>query len=257
MKTTVRKISVALLASLMLLVSAPFVGSASAWHRHRSSTPKDPVIIVAGTFSPAIANEPLAARLRADGYQVFIFELPTLGTQDIYKTAQALNVFSDSVRAQTGAAKVDLIGHSQGGVVGRAYIKWYSGANEVDSMISLGAPHYGTYVANLATFLGLGNCLGITGCEQMSIGSDFVNDLNAGDDTIGNVAYTNFYTKYDELVRPITNATMQDGATNVKIQSQCRWRFVGHIGLILDGTVYSGIQDALAKRSITLNCWAW
>jgi hypothetical protein len=31
---------------------------------------------------------------------------------------------------------------------------------------------------------------------------------------------------------------------------------VGHLGLIIDGTVYSGVQDALAGRAITLNCWA-
>jgi hypothetical protein len=49
---------------------------------------KDPVVIVAGTFSPAFANEPLAARLRADGHTVRIFQLPTYGTQDIRLTSQ-------------------------------------------------------------------------------------------------------------------------------------------------------------------------
>jgi triacylglycerol esterase/lipase EstA (alpha/beta hydrolase family) len=232
-------------------VGLPF-GSAVAG----AATPKDPVIIVAGTFSPAFANEPLAARLRADGYRTYIFELPGLGLGDIAGAAAALNTYADSVRAQTGSAKVDLIGHSQGGLVGRQYIKYNGGASEVDSMISLGAPHYGTYTANIVTFLGLGNCIGITACEQMSIGSSFLNNLNAGSDVIGSVKYTNFYTNYDELVRPVTNATLKDGATNVRIQSQCWFRVVGHLGLILDGTVYSGVQDALAKRSIGLNCWA-
>lgn len=250
MTRTTRTISVVLLSMVMVLTSAPLVGTSQA------STGKDPVIIVAGTFSPAFANEPLAARLRSDGYKVYIFELPTLGLQDIRKTAKALNTFADNVRAQTGASKVDLIGHSQGGLVGRAYIKWYGGASEVDSMISLGAPHYGTYTANLATFFGFGNCLTITACEQMSIGSSFLADLNAGKDTIGNVAYTNIYTNYDELVRPVTNATMQDGAVNVRVQSQCRWRVVGHVGLIVDGTVYSGVEQALSKKSINLRCWA-
>ena len=90
----------------------------------------------------------------------------------------------------------------------------------------------------------------------MAIGSSFLNDLNAGDDTIGNVRYTNLYTSFDELVRPVDNARMNDGATNVRVQSQCWARVVGHLGLIVDGTVYSGVQDALAGRPITLNCWA-
>lgn len=216
----------------------------------------DPVIIVNGTFGPAFFYEPLAARLRHDGYQAFIFELPNLGTGDIAATARDLNTFADRVRAQTGAAKVDLVAHSQGGLVARQYIKFLGGSSEVDSLVSLAAPHYGTVIANLAAFFGLGNCLGIVACNQMAAGSSFLNSLNAGDDTIGAVRYTNLYTVFDELVRPIANATLQDGATNVLIQSQCPLRVVDHIGLPLDGTTYSGITDALRGAPITLNCLA-
>ena len=107
---------------------------------------------VAGSFSPALANEPLAARLRADGYTVRIFKgFPTLGTQDINLSAAALNTFADGVRAATGAAKVDLIGHGPSGLVARSYVKGFGGAGEVDSLITLGAPNEGTYVANLVS----------------------------------------------------------------------------------------------------------
>ena len=139
-------------ASCVAVLATPVAPVSHAATRH-------PVIIVAGTFSPAFANEPLAARLRADGYNTFIFELPTLGTQDINLSAQALDTFADAVRAQTGAGKVDLIGHSQGGLVARSYVKHHGGAGEVDSLITLGAPNRGTLVANLVNFLGLGDCL--------------------------------------------------------------------------------------------------
>jgi triacylglycerol esterase/lipase EstA (alpha/beta hydrolase family) len=92
---------------------------------------RDPVIVVNGLFGVRFAYEPLVARLRADGYRVWDFELPTLGTQDIRLSAQALNAFADAVRTQTGAAKVDLVGHSEGGLVSRAYVKYYGGAAEV------------------------------------------------------------------------------------------------------------------------------
>ena len=68
--------------------------------------------------------------------------------------------------------------------------------------------------------------------------------------------YTNFYTLYDELVRPVTNAALHDGATNVLIQSQCPLRVVDHVGLALDGTTYDGIHDALRGAPIALNCLA-
>ena len=210
----------------------------------------------AATKDPVFANEPLAARLRADGHPVRIFELPTLGTQDIRLTAQALRSFVDGVRSSTGAAKVDLVGHSQGGLVARAYVKWYGGATKVDSLITLGTPNRGTYVANLVSFLGFGNCLTVVACEQMSIGSSFLNDLNAGDDTIGTVRYTTIRTLQDELVRPVGQATLYDGAANVLVQDPCVLRVVGHLGLILDGTVYSGIRTALAGGPVRLSCFA-
>ena len=243
----VRRVTVAVIAVLVgWLPTQPSAAAAAP----------DPVIIVAGTFSPALANEPLAARLRADGYTVRIFELPTLGTQDINLTAAALNTFADGVRAQTGAAKVDLIGHSQGGLVARSYVKSFGGVGEVDSLITLGTPNRGTYVANLVNFLGFGNCLTVVACEQMSIGSSYLNALNAGDDTIGSVRYTTIRTLQDELVRPVDNAKLLDGATNVLVQSKCWLRVVGHVGLILDGTVYSGVRQALQGQSINLNCFA-
>jgi len=244
-----RKLVAGLLAIIVVAVGAPGTAASAA-------PAKDPVIIVAGTLSPSFANEPLAARLRADGYQVWIYELPGLGLGDIAQTSQPLGGLVDQVRAQTGAAKVDLIGHSQGGLVARYYVKSLGGSSKVDRVVSLGAPHYGTYVANLVTFFGFGTCAGVVACHQMSIGSSFLNSLNAGPDVISPVKYTNIYTAFDELVRPVTNATLKDGATNVKVQSQCWLRVVGHLGLIIDGTVYDGVRDALRDAPVRMNCFA-
>jgi triacylglycerol lipase len=241
-----------LVSSLCALICLPLVLSATP----ASAAAPDPVIIVNGTFGPAFFYEPLAARLRHDGYRVFIFELTNLGTGDIAGTARDLAAFAGGVRAQTGAAKVDLVGHSQGGLVARQYVKFLAGSSTVDSLVSIGAPHYGTAVANIADFFGAGNCLGIVACQQMAVGSAFLNALNAGDDTIGSVRYTNLYTIYDELVRPVDNAGLRDGATNVLIQSQCPFRVLGHIGLALDGTAYDGIHDALRGARIDLSCLA-
>lgn len=222
--------------------------------------PKDPVVIVGGflTGQPIadVFYTGLADRLRADGYQAFIFGPVEFGLADIGRSAAALDQFVDGVRASTGASKVDLIGHSQGGLTGRYYIKNLGGATEVDSMISLASLHYGTSVANLGAFLLLGDCAGIAGCEQMRIGSSFLNDLNAGDDTIGDVRYTNVVTVWDELVIPYTSGFLRNDGnnTNVTVQAQCPFRFVGHIGVAFDATVYSGLVDALRHEPIRLSC---
>jgi triacylglycerol lipase len=248
----------ALAAALVAVSALGIVGVGGGALAH-AATAKDPVIVVNGLFGVGFAYEPLVARLRADGYPVWDFELPTLGTQDIRLTAQALNSFADAVRAQTGAAKVDLVGHSEGGLVARAYLKYYGGAAEVDSLITLGTPNYGTVAANIVRVFSLGTCVGITACEQMTVGSSFLAGLNAGDDSVGTVAYTSIATVMDELVQPYTNSFLNaaDGnITNKALQSQCFLRVVGHLGLIADGAVYSGVKDALEKQPITFSCFA-
>jgi triacylglycerol esterase/lipase EstA (alpha/beta hydrolase family) len=247
-------------AVLVALVAAavgctPTVGS--------SSVPKDPVVIVAGTTASGpiadVAYAPLASRLRADGYRTYIFGLPNLGLTDIRDTSAALDHYVDTVLAQTGAAHVDLIGHSQGGLVARYFVKYLGGDQVVDSLVSLAAPHHGSVEANIASLLlGLGTCLGSVACQQMSVGSSFLADLNDGDDTIGDVQYTNLVTALDEFVVPATSGFLADDGNNrnVMIQTQCPLRIVGHLTMATDGTVYTGIRHALRHEAISLDCLA-
>jgi triacylglycerol esterase/lipase EstA (alpha/beta hydrolase family) len=252
-------IGVALGMAVAPPAGAAATGPAASAARSTSASAQgtaDPVVIVNGTLSPEFVTEPLAARLRADGYTVRIFVLTDLGTGDIRDTARDLATFVDGVRAETGAARVDLIGHSQGGLVERQFVKTEGGAAEVDSLVMLGSPNHGTTAASLAEMFGGGDCLGFVACQQMATDSPYVQELNAGDDTIGNVRYTSIYTAYDELATPYSTSRLDDGATNVLVQAQCPFRFVGHLGLILDGAVYDGIRDALRGGPIRLDCWA-
>ncbi|OZM71415.1 lipase [Amycolatopsis antarctica] len=251
-----RRLAAAFTAALGMFTAGLLVPAAASAAPAKDAAAKDPVVIVAGTFGPAVFYEPLAARARAEGYSVSIFQLTNLGTGDIADTAKDLAAFVDGVRRDTGAAKVDLVGHSQGGLVARQYVKSEGGESTVDSLVSLGAPQYGTAVANIAEFFGGGDCLKIVACQQMAVDSNFVNSLNEGDDTIGDVRYTNIYTSLDELVRPVENAALEDGAANVRVQSQCPARVVAHVGLATDGTVYDGVSDALRGDPVELNCVA-
>ncbi|GIJ77408.1 Triacylglycerol esterase/lipase EstA, alpha/beta hydrolase fold [Micromonospora phaseoli] len=222
----------------------------------RALATANPVIVVGGLSGFAAVYEPLAARLRADGYRVWIYALPNLGLGDITASASGLRGFVGQVRSAAGGAKVDLVAHSEGGLVSRYYIKNLGGGDAVGRYVSLGTPQYGTYVANIVAFLGLGSCAGVVACQQMTIGSSFLTALNAGDDTPGAVRWTTVRTWQDELVRPVDNATLADGATNVLIQSACPLRVVGHLGLVLDGTTYTVIRQALRDAAIRPNCLA-
>ncbi|MFI7645425.1 lipase family alpha/beta hydrolase [Micromonospora sp. NPDC049460] len=216
----------------------------------------NPVIVVGGLIGLSIAYEPIAARLRADGFRVFVYQLPGLGFGDIRDSARAFAAYVEQVRSVTGASQVDVVGHSEGGLVSRWYVKFLGGASAVGRYVSLGSPQQGTYVANILRVVGLGSCAGVVACQQMSIGSDFLADLNGGDDTPGAVRWTTVRTWQDELVRPVDNASLADGATNVLIQAACPLRVVGHLGLVLDGTTYTVVGQALRDTPISPNCLA-
>jgi len=242
-----RKLTAAI-ALAVLGVAATVAMPAAA---HAAAPVKNPVVVVAGLSGPAFAYEPFAARLRADGFQVSVYQLPGLGFGDIAASAAALRSYVDGL----GYAKVDLVGHSEGGLVSRYYLRNLGGTAKVGRYVSLGTPQYGTSIASIIQALALGDCLGIPACQQMAVGSSFLTALNAGDDTPGDVRYTTVRTLQDELVRPTGNATL-DGATNVLIQSSCPLRVVGHLGLILDGTTYTIVRSALRDEPIRPACFA-
>ncbi|GAA2706463.1 esterase/lipase family protein [Micromonospora olivasterospora] len=252
-----RKIVAALTVSAAAALAVPSPAAAAAAPAPLATAAAgNPVIVVGGLSGVAFAYEPLAARLRADGYRVSSYELPGLGFGDVTASARAFAGYVDQVRAATGAARVDVVGHSEGGLVSRWYIKYLGGASKVGRYISLGSPQYGTYVANIAKFLGVGSCLGIVACQQMTIGSSFLATLNSGDDTPGDVRWTTVRTLQDELVQPVGNASLADGATNVLIQDWCLLRVVGHVGLVVDGTTYTVVRGALTDSPVRPDCFA-
>jgi len=246
------------LARLALVLS----GCSGSDDNGDTASEHDPVVIVAGTFSGDKSSDayftPLATRLRNDGFDAVVWAIPNHGLGDIVDSAGVLADFVADLLARTGSEHVDIVAHSQGGLVGRYFIENLDGDQEVDSLVSLAAPHYGTREANLADFLGLGSCAGIVSCEQMAVGSAFLDELNDGDDTIGDVAYTNIVTRFDEVVIPYRNGFLHNDGnnTNITLQTQCPFRLVGHVLLPLDGATYTGIVDALEHRPIQFNCWA-
>lgn len=80
-----------------------------------------------------------------------------LGTGDIAASARQPAGFVDRVRAATGATKVDLLGHSQGGMMPSSHGTTFSG-------LGLLAPAFPGGVELLGP-----NC---KACEQQLIGSD-------------------------------------------------------------------------------------
>src|SRR6201986_3605275 len=113
---------------------------ANNWSSKPSAAHPVPVILVHGTFADMSDSwQALSPLLYDNGYCVFALnygsynESGSLGvyaTGDIAESAQELSTFVDKVLAATGANKVDLVGHSQGGMMPRYYIKFLGGASK-------------------------------------------------------------------------------------------------------------------------------
>ncbi|MER5867327.1 alpha/beta fold hydrolase [Kitasatospora sp. NPDC002040] len=196
-----------------------------------------PVVLVHGTFVTATLNWiELAPLLKAKGYCVFA---PTYGRMpDVpllaaiapaAESAEQLRVFVDGVLAATGAAEVDLVGHSQGGLMPRYYLKHLGGAAKVGRFVAISPTSHGTTLSGIATLL-----QGIEGapealleswcpaCLDQTVGSPFLAATNAGGDTVPGVEYTVIATRYDFVATPVDSQFLSGpNVRNVLVQDLC------------------------------------
>jgi triacylglycerol esterase/lipase EstA (alpha/beta hydrolase family) len=187
-----------------------------------------PVVLVHGTFENRFDNwQAMSPALKSAGYCVYAFNygsyngsgtIGVYGLGEIERSAQELATEVQAVLAQTGASRVDLVGHSQGGMLPRYYLKAID-SSKVDDLVALSPSNHGT-TNPFASPLG-GPC---PACTEQAAGSSFITQLNAGDETPGAVDYTNIVTRYDEVVTPYTSGYLAaDGnaVTNITLQDLC------------------------------------
>lgn len=88
----------------------------------------------------------LVNSLDQNGYQenVNLFEFPYEWRNSNVITADLLKQKIQEIKSQTKVSKVDLVAHSMGGLLARQYIEGDDYQNDVDQLITLGAPHRGS-----------------------------------------------------------------------------------------------------------------
>ena len=99
------------------------------------------VVLIHGYLANRSTLLPLAGYLRWRGLsQVLSFNYPS--SEGVERGAIALR---DYLRRHVRGGRIDLVCHSLGGLVARAYLQQLGGARRVDHCITLGTPHMGTY----------------------------------------------------------------------------------------------------------------
>ncbi|MDF2630635.1 MAG: putative lipase [Symbiobacteriaceae bacterium] len=83
-----------------------------------------------------------------NGYRTAFVDL--YPNKDMYVNGQMLASLVNTVAAHFGVAKVDIIAHSKGGVDTDAALYYYGANTKVRRVITLGTPHWGTPIADMA-----------------------------------------------------------------------------------------------------------
>ncbi|MCM3514292.1 triacylglycerol lipase [Nocardioides sp. P86] len=241
---------------------------ANDWTCRPSAAHPRPVVLVHGTVENRYDNwAQMAPDLAAAGYCVFALDYgsytrtPYRGLSDIAASAQELSAYVDRVLAATGAAEVDLVGHSQGGMMPRYYLRFLGGADEVDQLIGLSSSNYGTtFFGVLPLVAALPGGEGLVGLAAPAIpqqrqGSDFLARLNQGGDTVPGVRYTVIQTLFDNVVTPYRNAFLKDpGVTNILLQSRCPLDQSDHLSISYSPNVVRLVKNRLDPSTARSLC---
>jgi triacylglycerol esterase/lipase EstA (alpha/beta hydrolase family) len=182
----------------------------------------DPIVLVGGYASMVESLEPLAESLRADGFTVFVFEVPANGLADVRHSADELAAFVADVKRRTGRAKVDVVAHSAGGIVSRTWAQLRGGAASLDQLVTIATPHHGVLLLrsralNAIADSKLGRWLLGGSTSQLLHGSELTRQLEATRDALGSARLTSIYVDgYDGLLAPLDTGHVA-GATNIRI----------------------------------------
>jgi triacylglycerol lipase len=217
--TVIALLTVAAVALAVVLLSRPGTTAEPV-----AQTRPGPVLLVPGYGGGTGSLQSLAAELTARGRDVTVVDLPGNGTGDLEAAADALGVAAAEALERTGEETVDVVGYSAGGLIARLWVA-DGNAQQVRRVVTLGSPHHGTSLADLAGDLAPDQCP--PGCQQMASDSALLAELNAGDETPEGPTWVSVWTTQDQTVTPPESARL-DGALNLPVQSICADARVSH-----------------------------
>ncbi|HEX3779562.1 MAG TPA: lipase [Pseudonocardiaceae bacterium] len=209
------------------------------------STP-GPVVLVPGYGGNTSALNSLAEKIRATGRSAEVLPLPDGGTGDLTVQVRAL---SSAVARELagGAASVDVVGYSAGGVVARLWVAQDGGAHEARRIVTLGSPLHGARIAAVGANLVPGACP--TACQQLAPGSALLRQLDA-QPLPTELPWLSLWSEDDQTVTPPDSARLA-GAVNVPVQQVCPAEQVAHAQLPTDPLVTGIVLAALSETAVT------
>ena len=164
-------------------------------------------------------------RIETINYSIF--------TGDIRTAAASLGAEVERIVEETGYERIHVIGHSMGGLIARYYVTRLGGDEHVHTLVTLGTPHQGSYLAYVWDN-------GLT--RQLRPGSALYEEL-ARPVKDCQTRFIVYWSDLDQVVIPPRNAALHHDDLNVH---NIALHGVGHMSLPITSSVVHGISAALA-----------
>ena len=187
-----------------------------------------PVIVLHG-YAMNRANFWMLGKRMADAGlgPVIGFEYWSLGS--VARAARELAEFVDKVRAHSGAAQVDIVAHSMGGLVARYYLTFGGGDGIVKNLITIGSPHRGTETSRFG--------LGEPG-RELVVGSPLLQRLEAAPQP-SKTEITVVWSSVDALVPTVRHSQLPH-------VEHIGFHHLGHVSMLLSRRV---ADEVIARLS--------
>lgn len=206
---------------------------------------KRPVVLLHGSFSTIASNfSALVPALTASGRCVYGIDYGNGGVSSIRSSANQLAELVEKVRQLTGAATVDVIGYSQGGLVMRTALTFNAIAEEVATVVLI-APSWNGTTSSLARSVPGRLC---PACADQVAGSTLLRSLDAVPNLDVGVHYAEISTRRDTVVTPISSQIPSGPASRVRsvvLEDRCPALVTDHVHLPAQPAVIAWTVSAL------------
>ena len=228
----------------------PTPPGANDWLCRPTAAHPRPVVLVPGLSGSSGRDWQAAAPLLANnGYCVFAYDFSSAGEESIEAAAAGLASFVDRVVAATGTSRLDLVSHSEGGVIARYYLQFLGGAAKTHTLAQISPLNHGTTLYGIATLLaaqGLGSSSGCAPCTEQTAGSTFMQKLNGSGETVPGVSYAVIASRYDEIITPYRSQFLAGrNVDNILLQDHCALDGVDHLASQYDSISLRDVLNAL------------
>lgn len=184
-----------LLATLLLLASPALAASGQAEPRGT------PVVLVAGIFDTGEKMRPLDEALARRGFRhrTRLDLTPSDGSAPLGALAAQLASGVERICSESGAAQVDLVAFSMGGLVARCWLQERGGLPRLRRLVTIATPHHGTWA---------GYAFSQPGTREMRPGSELLTRLNRHAGVLSTRRCASFWTPLDAIILPPSSSVV-------------------------------------------------